>query len=134
MTEIDWDRPCRCRHCGQPSRVRAVLALSGRCGGTGRRRTGSDWLQRRERLVRGDPLCRVRAGFGAPCEWWRAAGRFRLRRRSGIRPDAVRPLPSAALGAWRVRMPDTPAGILPMSAVLPQAFGRDELARGRHEP
>ena len=133
MTEIDWDRP-RCRHCGQPSRVRAVLALSGRCAALvddGRVVTGCNV----ENASYGaNSLCRVRAGFGAPCAV-AAAGRFRLRRRSGIRPDAVRPLPSAALGAWRVRMPaDTPAGILPMSAVLPQAFGRDELARGRHEP
>lgn len=29
---------------------------------------------------------------------------------------------------------DTPTGTLPMSALLPQAFGPDDLARGRHEP
>jgi cytidine deaminase len=28
----------------------------------------------------------------------------------------------------------TPSGVLPMSALLPQAFGPDDLARGRHEP
>jgi cytidine deaminase len=29
---------------------------------------------------------------------------------------------------------DTPSGRLPMRALLPQAFGPDDLARGRHEP
>ena len=29
---------------------------------------------------------------------------------------------------------DTPAGALPMSALLPQAFGRDDLTRGDHAP
>jgi cytidine deaminase len=28
----------------------------------------------------------------------------------------------------------TPSGVLPMSALLPQAFGPDDLAGGRHEP
>jgi cytidine deaminase len=28
----------------------------------------------------------------------------------------------------------TPSGVLPMSALLPQAFGPDDLARGHHEP
>jgi cytidine deaminase len=28
---------------------------------------------------------------------------------------------------------DTPSGMLPMSALLPQAFGPDDLARDRHE-
>jgi cytidine deaminase len=29
---------------------------------------------------------------------------------------------------------DTPSGVLPMSELLPQAFGPDDLARGGHEP
>ncbi|HET8916361.1 MAG TPA: cytidine deaminase [Propionibacteriaceae bacterium] len=29
---------------------------------------------------------------------------------------------------------DTPTGILPLSRLLPQAFGPDDLARGAHEP
>jgi cytidine deaminase len=29
---------------------------------------------------------------------------------------------------------DTPSGMLPMSALLPQAFGPEDLARDRHEP
>jgi cytidine deaminase len=29
---------------------------------------------------------------------------------------------------------DTPSGVLPMSELLPQAFGADDLARSRHEP
>src|SRR5215211_4529450 len=50
-------------------------------------------------------MCGVRPGIGAVCQWRRATGGVCLRRWSRGSADALRPLPSAALGAWRRRMP-----------------------------
>ena len=79
-------------------------------------------------VVRGDAVRRVRAGLVLGRERRRPAGGLRLRRRAGA---ALMPCGRCRQLLWEHGGPellvDTPEGILPMTAVLPQAFGPDDL-------
>ena len=99
-------------------------------GRAGRRRPDRHRLQRGERLVRADPVRRMRPGLGAGRRRRRPAGGLRLRRPARRGADAVWSLPPAALGARGTRLLiDTPPGVQSMAEVLPQAFGPDHLER-----
>ena len=86
-------------------------------------------VQRRERVLRRRAVRRVRPGVGAARQRRRPAGRRRVRRPARQHADAVRPLPPAAVGERRPDdcCVDTVRGIRPMTEVLPDAFGPEDL-------
>src|SRR6201996_8344741 len=87
-------------------RARALFEIAGRSGGPGGRRAGHRRLQRGERVLRADPVRRVRAGFGpARVGWWDYhRGQRPHARRRHFAP--VRPVPPGTDGGGRPR----PAG------------------------
>ncbi len=96
---FDWAAAPGAGGRGDAARLRAVLLLPGGCRRAGRGRAGGHRLQRRERVLRRDPVRRVRPGLRAAPRRGRTAHALRLRGRRGGGDHAVRSVPAAAPGA-----------------------------------
>ena len=117
------------RRRGDGARLRALLALPRRRRRAGRRRAAS-WWAATSRTRRTASCCAPSAdGVPAARHRGRPADALRVRQRRRRRDHAVRPVPPAALRARRARPAElwTVSGIKPMSEVLPDAFGPDDL-------
>src|SRR5215467_7485766 len=86
------------RGAGGGTRLRAVLATAGGRGGRDQRRPGGRGLQRRERLLRADPVRRMRPCLRAARRRRRDAGGGERGRRGRAPAAALRAVPPAADG------------------------------------
>ena len=132
---IDWPALRAAAADGGRARVRPVLAAARRRGRAGRRRARRHRLQRGERLVRADPVRRVRPGLGAARG--RAAGR--LVAVSVVAGDGAPLVPCGRCRQLLLEaggpglLLDADGGPRPLGELLPGAFTGADLADRRDE-